>query len=219
MKNGITELSYTIEQEFGLAATQYIYHRGQQANDFMIQGDSKAIINSKIGFLGLDATTMSVTRGSGAVTLPAAVGTVLNTSTSIVVFYENGTPVTSPNFVNSFSLTLENNLRAQDAVAVLGPAGIGVGRVSVSGELNTYFGDEVLYNKVLQNTVSNFTLGFRDTAGNLGAVWDIPRLKYSAGNPDVTGINTDIFINLGFQAIRDPARDYTISLSRFEHLV
>jgi hypothetical protein len=54
----------------------------------------------------------------------------------------------------------------------------------------------------------------------MGEIWDMPRLKYSSGFPEVPGIDTDLTTALGFQALRDLAanRDYTIMLCRFDYL-
>jgi hypothetical protein len=49
----------------------------------------------------------------------------------------------------------------------------------------------------------------------------MPRIKYSGGQPDVTGIDTDIFLDVSFQALRDLAggRDYTLFYQKFDYIV
>jgi hypothetical protein len=212
--------SYTVEEEFGISVgTRYLYHRGEEVNSRVISAETKSIITDTWNFMGMDAVPLSPTRALAAVSLTPPNGSILNSSTAIPLFYENGTPVTTPNFVNSFSLSLSNTKRTQDAVAVLGAAGIGTGRFMVTGTLSTYFGSETLYNKVLSNEISSLTVGFRDVAGMRSEIHDIPKLKYSSGAPDVTGVDTDIMVPLEFQGLRDIAnnRDYTYLLSRFEY--
>lgn len=221
IRNGTTEYSYQVEEEFGLAVgTRYLYHRGQECATYVLSGETKQILTETITFLGSDAQAITSTRPSGAATLAPTPNSVLNSSTGVVQFMEGGAAVGSPNFVNSFSISLENNLRAQDAVGVLGAAGIGVGRVNVTGALSTYFGDPTLYNKVLDNSVTSIMMAFKDPATNgLAEIFDMPRVKFSSGAPEVTGIDTDIYVPLQFQALRDLAagRDYTLMRCRFEY--
>lgn len=223
IKNGVVQgLSYYIEEEFGITAgTRYMYHRGQEVNSRVISAETKSIITDTWNFMGADATALSASRQAGALTAAIPTGTVLNSSTAVPLMYENGIPVQSPNFVNSFSLSIENNKRARDAIAVLGAASIGTGRINVTGTLSTYFGDETLYNKVINNTISSITFGLADPAAMRAEVYDIPKVKYASGNPDVSGVDTDIMVALEFQGLRDLAngRDYTVSLSRLEYYI
>jgi hypothetical protein len=133
---------------------------------------------------------------------------------------ENGSAVGTPNYVSSFNFTLDNNLRAKAAVGQAGAIGVGQGRSEVTGTLSTYFGDESYLTKLINNTASSATFLFRDLAKLKGELWDIPRLKYSGGVPETTGIDTDLFANLTFQGLRDLVnnRDYTLLLTRFDYL-
>jgi len=144
----------------------------------------------------------------------------LNSSTAVPLLLENGAQVTDPNFINSFTLSMDNAKRSQDAVGVLGAAGIGTGRINVTGTLNTYFGSPVLYNKVISNAVSSVTIAFNDLVTARSEIYDVPKLKFSSGAPEVSGVDTDIFVPLAFQALRDVTngRDYTILCSRAEYL-
>jgi hypothetical protein len=223
IKNGVVEdISYYIEEEFGLTAgTRYMYHRGQEVNSRVISAETKAIITDTWNFLGADATPVATSRQTGAVSLAPSIGSVLNSSTSVPVMYENGVPVVGPNFVNSFSITIENAKRTRDAVAVMGAADIGTGRLGVTGTMNTYFGSEVYYNKVISNEITSLAFGFGDQAAMRSEIYDMPKVKYSGGTPDVTGIDTDIMVALEFRALRDIEhdRDYTLMLSRFEYRI
>ena len=222
IKNGVQDnFSYYIEEEFGLpVGTQYQYFRGQEVATRVLSADTKAIITDTITFIGADATPMSGVRQVGAVDLIPGTGTVLNSSTAVPLLLENGAQVTDPNFINSFTLSMDNAKRSQDAVGVLGAAGIGTGRINVTGTLNTYFGSPVLYNKVISNAVSSVTIAFNDLVTARSEIYDVPKLKFSSGAPEVSGVDTDIFVPLAFQALRDVTngRDYTILCSRAEYL-
>lgn len=222
IRNGVTEYSYRIEKHWELdAGTRYNYFRGMEVATLALTGDTRAIVTATLTFLGSDSTGFSAVRDSGATTIASATGTVLDSSNSVPWLMEGGASVTAPNYVSSFSFTLENNLRAQNAVGSPGAVGVGLGRSNLTGSLNTYFGDETVLNKLLNNTASSVAFSFRDSATSTIEIWDVPRLKYSSGVPEVTGIDTDIFSNLGFQALRDTlnGRDYTVMITRMDYAV
>jgi hypothetical protein len=222
IRNGTTAVSYRIEKNYVLdAGVRYAYFRGMEVGTMAFSGDTRAVLTATLTFTGSDSTTFSATRDTGASTIPSSTGTVLDSSNSIPMLLEAGLTLASPNFVSSFAFSLENSLRAQNAVGSPGAVGIGLGRSSFTGNLNTYFGDETLLNKLLTSTASSVTFQFRDTGTFKSEIWDAPRIKYSSGAPEVTGVDTDIFANLAFQGLRDVLnnRDYTVMVSRFDYVV
>ncbi len=220
IRNGVALYSYRVEQQLELdAGTRYAYFRGMEVNSMAFNGDTRAIIQVTLNLMGSDSTGYSPTRDAGAATGASANGTVLDSSNAVPFLLEGGSTVTAPNYVSSFSFSLENNLRAKTAVGSPGAISIGQGRASFTGNLNTYFGDETVLNKLITNTASSVAFSFRDSADSSVEIWDIPRLKYSSGAPEITGIDADIFSNLAFQGLRDAVggRDYTVLLSRFDY--
>jgi hypothetical protein len=128
----------------------------------------------------------------------------------------NGSAVTGPNFVLAASLNIHNNYRAQKAV---GAVGIGSGQFTVTGQLQTYFGDATIYNQILNNTqVSHdMRLGRKDGKSET-LLLDFPAIKLSSGSPSVGGNSQDVMIQAGFTAIGHVALGYTVSVGRFWHL-
>lgn len=221
IRNGTSEFSYRIEKQYGLTGgTRYAYFRGMEVATMVINADTRAIVTQNFTFTGSDGVTPSGTRDAGASTEASAAGSVLDSSNSIPMILENGGAVGVPNYVSSFGFTLDNNLRQKAAVGQAGAIGIGQGRSEVSGTLSTYFGDETYLTKLINNTASSVTFLFRDLPKLKGELWDVPRIKYSGGVPEVTGIDTDIFANLTWQGIRDLTnnRDYTLLMTRFDYL-
>ena len=147
IQNGVTQYTFTVEQQFGLSAgTRYLYHRGQVVNTLSLTSETKSIITQSVSFTGADSIPISAVRSTGAVSLTPVSGVPLNSSTAVPMFLENNARVTAPNFVNSFSVNLDNGIRMRDAIGVLGAASMGAGRFNLTGSLSTYFGDETLYN-------------------------------------------------------------------------
>lgn len=216
--NGVTEKSYSLELEYaGMAVTEYEYYRGMEVNSFSLSAEAQAILTSEFSFMGKDALAPSTSRTAGATTLAAKTNDIMNTSSNVGSIREGGAEVSSPNYVMTASISIENNLRSQKAIGQPGAIGIGVGRASITGELQTYFGSSTLLAKLRNNTATSFDMRVNDPTGSKSYVIDMPRVKFQSGSPEVTGIDTDIMVNLGYQAVRDPTLGYTIAMHRFEY--
>ena len=117
------------------------------------------------------------------------------------------------NFVLEATIEINNNLRRQPAVGVFGASGIGVGELSVTGTLSTYFDNDEILQIILNNTETSLDLIMQGADGRT-MVFDLPRIKFSGGAPDVPGKNADVTIPGTYQAILDAALGYTISAQR-----
>lgn len=127
-------------------------------------------------------------------------------------------PLVTKNLVQEVALSINNNLRRRLAVGRFGAASVGVGELSITGTLNTYFDDITVYEDTLTSgfrTSINYVL--RSFVGR-AILTDLPNVAISGGAPDVPGKNTDVTIPIQFQAIRDPVLAYSIHKARFEYI-
>lgn len=222
IRNGTIQATYRWEKQYQLSVgTRYSYFSGQQPAALTISGETRGVLGVTMTLLGSDGTAPAAARDAGAVTEAISTNTVLDASNSIPMIMEAGAPLGAPNYVSGFSFTLDNGLRARNAIGSVGAIGIGLGRISMTGTLTTYFGDESLLGKLRGGIASGTTIAFRDAANLKAQIWDVPRLKYNSGFPEVPGIDTDLTTPLGFQGLRDLAngRDYTVMLNQFDYLV
>jgi hypothetical protein len=222
IRNGVTPATYRIEKQYLLnGVTNYSYGSGQQPSSLALNAQTRGVITATLTWMGADLLSPTSTRDSGAATEAISVNSVLDASNSVPMIMEAGAIMTAPNYVSGFAFTLDNGLRAINAIGSPAAVNLGLGRVGITGTLTTYFGDSTLLNKLRNITASGVTIAFRDGANLTAEIWDIPRLKYTSGFPEITGIDTDLTTALGFQALRDIAngRDYTLLLSRFDYVV
>lgn len=225
IRNGVTQFTYRIEKQYALGDAgqniRYSYGSGQQPAALTLTAETRGIVTATGSWLGADLSQPAAARDAGAVTEGISANSVLDASNSVPMIMEAGAVLGAPNYVSGFAFTLDNGLRARNAIGSAGAIGIGMGRASVTGTLSTYFGDESLLAKLRNGTASGATIAFRDAANLCAEVWDIPRLKFTSGFPEVPGIDADLMTPLGFQALRDivNGRDYTVLLSRFDYLV
>ncbi|MGE0722822.1 MAG: phage tail tube protein [Alphaproteobacteria bacterium] len=220
IRNGVAEHSYSIEREFSdHSPVTYEYLRGMEVGTLVLAAESESIMTANATFMGKDAVMQDSARFSGATTVAAPTGDVLNTSSNVGRIAEAGSVVSGPNYPQTVTINLENNLRRRTAIGTLGAVSMGAGEFSVTGSIGTYFGNKTLAQKVIDNTATSFDMVVGRADGVKPAlVIDLPRMKYSAGSPQVPGKNQDVMVDLQFQAYRHPDLGYTLAIQRHHYL-
>ena len=121
--------------------------------------------------------------GTGSCGNPAPAFGVLNTTSNVGRIGFNGSTISGPNFVLAASFNVNNTYRAQKSLGVLGAVGIGNGQFTVTGQLQTYFGDATIYNQILNNTQVSFDMRLGRKDGNRETLlFDFPAIKLSSGS-------------------------------------
>ncbi len=213
--NGVLKRSFTLEREFGdHSPVTYEYLRGMTVGGLTFTAPSQSIVTTQFSFLGAASLLQDSGRFSGATTIPTDARGVLNSSSNVGRIARGGTPISGKNFVTELSVEINNNLRNQNAVGFLGAVAIGAGECGVSGSLHTYFDDKSLAQDVINNVVTSIDARFQDNEQH-ALFFDLPRVKFSEGSPEVPGKNQDVVLNLSYQAILDEVLGYTIKLLRF----
>ena len=110
-------------------------------------------------------------------------------------------------------MNFRNRPRRRPRVGVLGAQGIGVGEPSVPRTVSTYYDNDEILQIILNNTEPSLDLITQGADGR-SMIFDLPRIKFSGGAPDVPGKNADVTIPGTYQAIRDAALGYTMSAQR-----
>ena len=219
--NGSTKRSNTIERQFlDHSPVTYEYFRGQTLNTLAIDAKTQDIATYTKSYIGKDAFLPSpMARIAGSTDVAAPTYGVLNTSSNVGRIGFDGSTITGPNFVMGATINVNNNIRGQKAIGSIGAVGTGNGEFTVTGSLNTYFGDPTIYQKVINNTKTSFDIRFGRTDGNRESLLiDLPSIKLSGGAPSVSGKNADVMIDGEFTAFMDATKLYTISVGRFWYL-
>lgn len=208
LANGTTLKSYTLEGEFS-DITQFLILKGCRVGQVSLSFRNQATVTGTIDFTGKVASIAQVTAGTGAAT--AATTTDVMSAVNVSGFTEGG----SSTEVLAWDLTINNNVRTQPILGTAASSmkGIGLGRFVVTGSLETYFADETLYEKYLDFTATTHALTVADAAGNT-YVFSLPRVRYTDGNPDVTGNDTDVILPQAFQAVYDSSTGKTLRVAR-----
>ncbi|XUM25115.1 phage tail tube protein (plasmid) [Bradyrhizobium oligotrophicum S58] len=219
LTNASTKRSNTIERQYlDHSPVTYEYLTGMTLNTLQVEAKQQAIATYTKNYIGKQAS-VTTTRVSGATDVAAPTYAVLNTSTNVGRIGFDGATITGPNFVMGATISINNNLRAQMAVGSVGAVGTGNGEFTVTGTLETYFGDKSLYDKIINNTLTSFDMRLGRSDGNRETILiDLPSIKLGSGAPSVQGKNQDVTISAGFTAFRDATLSYTVGIGRFWYL-
>lgn len=210
LTNGVIQNSYTLERELADVA-QFFAYRGMVANTLSLQFASGSVVGGSVGFMGKDAVRAASTQLPGS---PVASKThdVMNAVAGVGDILENGAALTGT-FIKSVDLQISNNTRAQDAIGILGAAGVASGTLEVTGTMEVYLADGTMYDKFLNNTASSLSLRVNDGSLN-GYVITLPKIKYGDARVAAGAKDQDVMLSMPFTALMDSVTGKMILIDR-----
>lgn len=215
IKNGVTPSSVTIERGFlGQTVPTYIVNTGMEVNTLTFTIASKANITGAATFTGMGGgeSTTSLDAVPDAVTT----GIIMAANANVGRLGVNGSQLVGPNWAQSASFVVNNNLRTIESVDSASPVAVREGECTVTGELNTYFGSDTELAAFYAGT--SRPINTRVAKNSQAVIFQVPRAIYrSGGNPSATAKNTDVMSKFGFQASRDAATLAHIIIDRCEY--
>lgn len=206
IRNGVLKQSVLIEKQYEDLTNNYIQFRGMRVSGFSLNIQTESIITGSFSFIGAKGTLASATV-SGSLTAASA-NDSMTASTNVGVITEGGIALSTA--IKSISLDLNNNLRALAAVGNVSAIGINMGSLQVTGKIEAYFEDQVLYAKAVNHTSSSLTFQVTDPQGN-AFVFTVAQLKWT-GNPSDPAIDQDVMLPLDYTSERQPTDNYMIQI-------
>lgn len=201
LTNGTTMKTFSFEVKFSdLAIPIFALYKGVFVSKFSTTFSSGSLTEANFDFLGMGHTSATTTALHATVT-PSLGYDVQNAVTGVGNIWEGGAPLTSTS-IKSLQMSIDNNLRGQDAIGTVGLVGVGVGTFNVSGSLEVYFADGSLYNKFLADTYTALSVSTQDPAGN-GYVFTFPRVQLTAGKITAGSANADVMASFNWEAFAD----------------
>jgi hypothetical protein len=199
LTNANTMKSYSIEVGH-LDINQFRQYTGMIPSKLDLKIGVGSIITGSCEFMGKGMTLVQTT---GMGTVVASKGySPANAVRGVFDILEGGSSITATTYIKSADIMIDNSLRGQEAVGVLGNAGVAAGTIVASGKLEVYFADKVIYEKFLNNTETSLAIPVQDNLGN-GYVISFPRMKYTAAKINATGLDQDNMLSLDFDALMD----------------
>jgi Phage tail tube protein len=211
LKNGTTPKSFTVQKHIqDITTPAYLNFTGMRAGSMELGFQTGQVVTGKFGFAGL-GMVVSTTQISGATTPAAPTKNVMNAVSNIVLIQEDG--VTSTNFFNRFSMTVNNNLRPQRAIGNLSNIGIALGKLDITGNIDVYFQDTAMLAKYLAGTPFKISFKMQDSEPNT-LIWTLPRVKFESGQVVAGGLDQDLMLTGTWRALYDSGSSCMIQVDR-----
>jgi hypothetical protein len=209
----ITRQSMSIETGF-TDVSKYFLMNGQRASGFSFTVEAGDIVTGETTFMGRETIRTSVPKlGAAPYDVLATTNTeVLNATANVGQVIKNGVTLTKA--IRSIEMEVEANLRNQPAVGSKFPAGIGYGRLNISGTVEAYFEDFEFYDHFIEHETVSLGFSFTDVDYHQ-YFFTLPALKFSSDDIAPEGIDTDVMEPLEFTAQRDPVLNTEIMIDRF----
>jgi len=212
--NGTTQITMTKEVGFMDQATpSYLKFVGMTCNTLDLNLTANQIIQGTIAWTGRAASTSTTSLDDSPDT--ATSNRVMAAHASVGNLSEAGAVLTDPNWARSLTFQINNNQRVLDDVASPSVVAVNAGECTVTGRLETYFGDNSRLAKLYAATVTN--LSTRWQKDNQAVIFSFPRVSFRGGDPQVTGKNADVTLPLDFRAALDPTTGVQIFMTRIPY--
>lgn len=207
LKVGTTRRSFTFERKFAdLDTAEYHRTEGAEINTMSLEIAPNAMVTGTFGVMGEDLTIATAEVASS--TYSADVGNKpFDSFTGSIT--EGGSSIGT---VTQITLNLDNGIERQFVVGSDVTLQGADKRSNLTGTLTAYFTSKTLYEKFLNETESEIVLTLTDLDGNDLQI-DIPRIKYTAGNPDVSDEGS-VTVALDFQALYSSSDASNIVITR-----
>ena len=199
---GEDRVSVSIEKSTDNGA--YFLYKGVVVNSFSINSTaSDAATTVTFDVMGISADDGTVSASASPYT--PIVNTLPFTSCGGVLL-EGGAPLAQ---VSSIALTVDNGITAEYYWGNCDIGDLVTGRAEVTGTLEVFFNDLVLYNKFKNGTATSleFTLTNGAAGGNQTYTFSLPNIRYTASDLPSSAGSESMIISLTFRALYDLANN------------
>lgn len=204
----IVPLSFTME-EAHYDIGQFVTYTGMVVDKFDLTVPASGIVTGKIDLIGKTATalaTSSVDTVGGYTPAPAKIPFTDNGSAGFIK--EGGTTI---GYVTSYSLSIDKGLTRNWAVATDTVYELTTGKYKVTGTINVYFKDAVMYNKFINGTASSLDLKLDDGVNTYQ--FFLPNIKYTGATKTINGTGP-VTLSMPFRALYDNTSLSNIVITR-----
>lgn len=222
IRNGVAVRSVALERGYmGQATPTYIAQTGMRVNTLEFGGQAKKAATGSVSFMGMRGWSDTVSLDAVPDEAPdMALYPVMAFSANCGRVGVGGSALGTPNWARSIKFTINNNLRALDAVSdgdAVAPAPVDVadGAFDVAVELDTYFGSRSILQLI--ETGAPVGVNCRLEKGGRAMIWEAPRLTARDGDPTVGGKNQDVTLGAKLTASKDSLTGAQLLLNRLEY--
>lgn len=209
----ITPQSSTIETRFFDVQQSFITD-GLRTGGVSLSISSNAILTGSAKLEGRETKRQALAKLSAApyVALDANACENVSATANVGTLRSGGVDLSTA--IKSIELNVDGNLRQQQAVGSKFPVGIAAGRLNVTGKLDAYFADGLMFDHFLEHETVNLQFPVTDVDGNT-YYFTIPAFKVMSDPVAPGGIDQDVMESMEFTAFRDGATKCMLQIDRF----
>lgn len=210
----IVNQSATIETSFQDVG-QHFAVNGLRAGAISLEVSAGAIITGSTTTSGKETKRANVSKlanDTAYTVLDAPATEVTSATANVGDLSVNG--VQQATAIQSISISIEGNLRNQQAVANKFPVGIAAGRLNITGTITAYFQDGAMFDRFLAHETTSLSFPIIDQDGNTYVI-TLPAFKITSDPVSPGGTDQDVMETMEFSAFRDQATKCMIQLDRF----
>lgn len=213
LDTAITPQSSTIETRF-FDVQQSFVTDGLRTGGLSFNISSNAILTGSVKIEGRQTKRQALAKLSAApyTALDANACECVSATANVGALKSNGVALTTA--IKSIEMSIEGNLRQQQAVGNKFPVGIAAGRLNVTGKLDAYFADGLMYDHFLDHDTVSLQFPVTDVDGNT-YYFTIPAFKVLSDPVAPGGIDQDVMEQMEFTAFRDGATKCMVQIDRF----
>lgn len=207
LKAGTGRRFFTVEKRFeDIATPEYHAFEGCEANTLSLDVAPDSIVATNFGFVGQTAAAIRTAIISGATYGDALTTEPMDSFSGTIT--EGGGAIA---VVTAINLSIDNGITPLFVVGSAETIQPSRGRINITGTLTVFFESATLLEKFQNETESD--LVFTLTMNSQSYQFDLPRIVYTGGQPDVAGEGA-ITMQMPFQAIYDATEASNIVITR-----
>lgn len=207
VKAGTGRRSFTLERQFtDIATPEWHSFEGCEVNTLSLDVAPDAIVTGVFGFIGQTAAAIREAIISGATYDDAYTTEPMDSFTGTIT--EGGGAIA---VVTAVNLSIDNGITPLYVVGSPDTIQPSRGRINITGSLTVLFESKTLLEKFQNETESD--LVFTLTMNAQTYQFDLPRIIYTSGQPDMAGEGA-ISMTMAFQAIYDDTEASNIVITR-----
>lgn len=199
LKAGVTRRSFSMLRNFSdmLAATKpWHMFTGVEIGGFKLNAVANAMVKGSFSAIG-QGMALSTTMPTGAVLGAPTTTSPMDSFSGTLT--EGGSVIA---VITEVDLSLENGIDTRFVLGSKNTIRPGIGRSNLSGKISAYFEDSALVDKFINE--DNSSLQFVIAAGANSYTFNMGKIKYTGGQPDVKGEGS-ITLSMPFQAVYNPS--------------
>ena len=211
---GNADKSYSIEREYDdLSPKEYSIYTGMRVNRWSHGLTPQAIFTQDFDFFGKLQATTQVASQHVATTLAKWSTPRLNAVDNFKMKMLGAFTAESSDRILEISWTLDNRLRTEPELGVLGSTDIGLSTPTLEGQIRIYMDDGVLIGLAEAGTLSK--LAYRIESGNNVQIHTFPSVLFGRPDAPASGNDQGVIVTLPFFAEPDATNNLAFTVDRF----